>query len=211
MKLWLAFQLRPVLIVPIFMILLQGNGFTQDPCGNWHSKKVDKVYDNGITYFKKGNYLEAGQIMKSVINSEPGYVDAYYVLGLVNFKKANSNFKEAEKNFQKVLQLCPSYDIHTYYYLAEICYSSERFDSTIQYLTEFLKDEEKIKSDKDYNRASLLLNYSKFYLEMTLHHFDQGGGRYLFSRKWLRVFPHLKTNTCRRFHQTTKWRCLPGK
>jgi outer membrane protein OmpA-like peptidoglycan-associated protein/tetratricopeptide (TPR) repeat protein len=158
-----------ILILTIFVIVFQEQGFTQDPCGNWHSKKADKIYDNGISYFKKGNYLEAGQIMKSVINTEPGYVDAYYVLGLVNFKKAKSNFKEAEKNFQKVLQLCPSYDVHTYYYLAEICYSSEKYDSTIQYLTEFLKDDDRMKADKDYNRAASLLKYSKFWLEMSSH------------------------------------------
>lgn len=165
----LKYPLSRVLIWLNVIFLFNGLGYSQDPCGNWHSKKVDKIYDTGISYFKKGNYLEAGQIMKSVINSEPGYVDAYYVLGLVNFKKATSNFKEAEKNFQKVLQLCPSYDVHTYYYLAEICYSTEKYDSTIQYLTEFLKDDNKMKSDKDYNRAASLLKYSKFYLEMTRH------------------------------------------
>lgn len=162
-------HLRYILIILIVSILFHDRGFTQDPCGNYHNKKVDRLYDNGISYFKKGNYIEAGQIMKSVINSEPGYIDAYYVLGLVNFKKTNSNFKEAEKNFQKVLQLCPSYDIHAYYYLAEICYSAEKYDSTIQYLTEFLKDDDKIKSDKYYNRAASLLKYSKFYIEMTRH------------------------------------------
>jgi outer membrane protein OmpA-like peptidoglycan-associated protein/tetratricopeptide (TPR) repeat protein len=161
-------HIQSIIILGIAFLLPYINGFTQDPCGNWHSKKVDKLYDEGIAWFKKGNYLQAGQAMKNVINSESGYVDAYYVLGLVNFKKANSNFKEAEKNFQKVLQLCPSYDIHTYYYLAEICYSSERYDSTVQYLTEFLKDD-KIQQDKDYNRAVSLLKYSKFYIDMTLH------------------------------------------
>ena len=147
----------------IFPLIAPG----QDPCEIKHNKKIDKLYDNGISYFKKGNYLEASQYMKQVIHSEPGYIDAYDVLGLVNYKKANSNFREAEKNFQTVLQLCPSYDIHTYYYLAEICYSSDRYDSTIQYLNEFLKDGDSLKSDKDYARATALLKYSKFYLRMT--------------------------------------------
>ncbi len=141
----------------------------QDPCNQVHSKKTDKIYDEGISFYKKGNYTEAGRLMRTVVNDEPEYVDAYYVLGLVNFKKASSNFKEAEKNFQKVLQLCPSYDIYTYYYLAEICYSAERYDSTVQYLTEFMKDVDKIKSDKDYSRAADLLKYSKFYSEIIRH------------------------------------------
>ena len=78
-----------IFILFIASIVFQCNAYTQDPCGSYHSKKTDKLYDEGISYFKKGNYLEAGQLMKSVINSESGYVDAYYVLGLVNFKKAD--------------------------------------------------------------------------------------------------------------------------
>jgi outer membrane protein OmpA-like peptidoglycan-associated protein/tetratricopeptide (TPR) repeat protein len=138
-----------------------------DQCNNQYSKKVEKSYDEGISYFKKGNYTEASRIMKGVIGQEPDFVDAYYVLGLSCFKRANSNFKEAEKYFRKVAELCPSYNVYTYYYLAEITYGSERYDSTIRYLEIFLKDVDKIKSDKDYSRAVDLLKYSKFYLEMT--------------------------------------------
>ncbi|MCX6252107.1 MAG: OmpA family protein [Bacteroidetes bacterium] len=143
--------------------------FSQNPCENPRNKKIEKLYDEGTSAYKRGNFIEAGRIMKMVINAEPGFIDAYFVLGLSNFRKTNSNFKEAEKNFLKVLELCPGYDIHTYYYMGEICYGTERFDSTVMYLSEFLKNEEKMKSDKDYTRASEILKYSRFYLDM-IHH-----------------------------------------
>ena len=129
------------------------------------SDELQKVYDEGIGYFKRGNYTLAIQSMKQVLNSNPDFVDATYVTGLCWYRMANPNLKEAEKNFLRTVALCPSYDVNMYLYLGEIAYSFEQFDKTVQYLSEFLKDVDKIKSDEDYNRAVQLLDYSKFYLE----------------------------------------------
>ena len=136
------------------------------PCNKTFNKKVEKLYADGVGFFKKGNYGEALKTMKKVLGEEPDFTDAYFVSGLIHFKRYNSDFKEAEKNFLKVISLCPSYDPYVYYYLGEICYSSERFDSTVRYLSEFVKDVDKIKSDMDYDRAMDLLNYSNRYVEM---------------------------------------------
>ncbi|MDP1621724.1 MAG: OmpA family protein [Bacteroidales bacterium] len=138
-----------------------------DSCKVKLNKKADKAYKTGIDYFREGSYNLAGQQMRSVINSEPDCVDAYFVLGLVNFKKPDNNLKEAERNFRKVVELCPGYDVYTYYYLGEIHYGRENFDLAVKNLTEFLKDVDKIKNDKDYNRAADLLKYAAFYLELT--------------------------------------------
>ncbi|MCX6244015.1 MAG: OmpA family protein [Bacteroidetes bacterium] len=138
-----------------------------DSCNHKYNKKTEKSYDEGIGYFKRGNYTEASRIMKNIISQEPDFVDAYYVLGLSSFKKVNSNFKDAGKYFLKVIEICPSYNVYAYYYLAEICYGSEKYDSAVSYLEAFLKDVDKIKSDKDYSRAADLLKYSKFYLKLT--------------------------------------------
>ena len=137
-----------------------------DSCAHSYDKKIEKSYNEGMDFLKKGNYTEVITIMRSILNKEPEFTDAYYVLGLSYFKRSNSNFKEAEKNFLKVIGLCPSYNVYTYYYLAEICYGAEKYDSAMRYCEVFLKDVDKIKSDKDYSRAVDLLKYSKFYLQM---------------------------------------------
>ncbi|MDP4281997.1 MAG: OmpA family protein [Bacteroidota bacterium] len=107
--------------------------------------------------------------MKGILQQEPDFTDAWYVWGLVNFKKANSNFREAEKAFLKVIDLCPTYDVYAYYYLGEICYGAEKYDSAVRYLKIFLQDVSKIKTDEDYNRAISLVDYCKFYTEMLKH------------------------------------------
>ncbi|MCX6247285.1 MAG: OmpA family protein [Bacteroidetes bacterium] len=153
---------------PVFLLLfsMTAHAQTSDLCTRSYDKKIEKSYDEGIDFLKKGNYTEAARIMKGIIGKEPDFTDAYYVLGLSYFKRTNSNFKEAEKNFLKVVELCPSYNVYTYYYLAEISYGAEKYDSAIRYCDIFMKDVDKIKSDKDYSRAADLLKYSKFYQQM---------------------------------------------
>jgi outer membrane protein OmpA-like peptidoglycan-associated protein/tetratricopeptide (TPR) repeat protein len=138
-----------------------------DSCKVKLDKKTERIYQDGIDYLRKGSYNLAGQQMRNVVKIEPGCVDAYFVLGLVNFKKPDNNFRESEKNFRKVIELCPDYDVYAYFYLGEICYGQENFELASQYLTRFLKDVDKIKKDEDYNRAADLLKYSDFYLGMT--------------------------------------------
>jgi outer membrane protein OmpA-like peptidoglycan-associated protein/tetratricopeptide (TPR) repeat protein len=157
-----------ILLFFLFLFLsITTRSQTTDSCARSYDKKIEKTYNEGIDYFKKGNYTEAVRIMKGLVNKEPDFTDAWYVLGLSYFKRTNSNFREAEKNFLKVVELCPSYNVYAYYYLAEICYGSEKYDSAMRYCEFFLKDVDKIKSDKDYSRAVDLLKYSKFYLQMT--------------------------------------------
>jgi outer membrane protein OmpA-like peptidoglycan-associated protein/tetratricopeptide (TPR) repeat protein len=139
----------------------------QDPCKITLGKKADKLYQEGITWLRKGNYTQANLSMKGVVNDEPACADAWYVLGLVNVKKSNNNLKEAERCFLKTLELCPTYDIYASYYLGEIYYGKEQYEQAVKYLTVFLADVDKIKKDEDYNRAIELLNYSNFFLEIT--------------------------------------------
>ena len=157
------------LLFLLFSSIVIAERKSSDTCAKNFSKKAEKIYAEGINFFKKGNYTEATIRMKDVIREESDFVDAYYVLGLINFRKTNSNFKEARRNFLKVIDLCPDYDIDTYYYLGEISYGNEQYDSTVTYLNSFLSDVDKIKSDKNYTRAVDLLKYSKFYLEITSH------------------------------------------
>jgi outer membrane protein OmpA-like peptidoglycan-associated protein/tetratricopeptide (TPR) repeat protein len=137
-----------------------------DSCKIKLDKKTSKIYQDGIDYLKKGNYNLAGQQMRSVIKTEPACVDAYFVLGLANYKKQDYNFKEAEKNFRKVIELCPEYDVYAYLYLGEIYYGQENFEPALKNLNEFLRDVDKIRKDEDYNRAIDLVKYLKFYTDL---------------------------------------------
>jgi Tfp pilus assembly protein PilF len=94
----------PAIFMLIFLLVAPGTcAQATDLCTHSYDKKTEKSYNEGIDYFKRGNFTEASRIMKSIISQEPDFVDAYYVLGLSSFKKVNSNFKDAEKYFLKVI------------------------------------------------------------------------------------------------------------
>ncbi len=160
----------PLVFLLIFMIfhLLSANCIlAQDSCKVILGKKTEQTYREALDSFKRKNYAQASILLKNVLRSSPECVDAYYLLGLINVKRAEPNLKEAERNFKKVIELCPDYDIYSHYYLGEIYYGQENFELTVNHLDKFLKEVERIKSDEDYNRANDLLRYSKFYLEIT--------------------------------------------
>lgn len=148
------------------LLIVQLHGQETNPCSKVFNKKIEKQYNEGVDFFKKGNYSEALRVMRKITTDEPEFTDAWFVTGMIYFKRYNSNFKEAEKNFKQVIKLCPTYDPYVYFYLGEICYSQDRFDSTVLLLNEFVKDVDKIKSDQDYDRAIQLLNFSTRYTEM---------------------------------------------
>ncbi len=161
------------LIILLFCLLLvPSESFSAQPsdtCTGITDKKIRKMYDEGFDFFKKGKYSEAGIRMKNVLKLEPDYYEPYWILGYINYKRKNSNFKEAEKNFLKLIELCPSYNVYSYFYLAEINYGVEKYQEAVKYLNLFLADVDKVKSDEDYNRAESLLKYSKFYLDIIDH------------------------------------------
>ena len=138
-----------------------------DSCKIKLDKKTEKIYQEGIDFFKQKNYNLAGQQMRRVVSAEPLCVDGWFVLGMINVKNSNNNLKEAVKDFTRVIELCPGYDVYAYYYLGEIYYGQENFELAVKNLEIFLKDIEKIKKDEDYNRAIDLLKYSRFYVDMT--------------------------------------------
>ena len=134
----------------------------QDSCRTRLSKKTEKIYREGTEYLRRGSYNLAGQQMRAVLRDEPDCADAWFVLGLSNYKKQDNNFREAQRCFLNVEQLCPGYDHYLDYYLGEIYYSQDSFQQAARHLERFLADVDKIRTDADYNRASELFRYSAF-------------------------------------------------
>jgi len=155
------------LLTTLLLALVSLFSYAQDPCSVVLDKKTEQLFQEAVNFYKKGNYAQSAPMLKQVLNAEPECTDAHFLLGMIFFKRSNSNYQEAEKHFKAVVDKCPDYDVYAWYYLGEISYGQDRFGEAARYLNEFLKDVEKIKTDADYDRAEELLNYSRFYLEST--------------------------------------------
>lgn len=136
------------------------------PCPEYKNTRADKIYDKAIKAFRQRNYTEAIRQMNNVIDIEPDYVDAYYVLGLIYIKERRMNLKAAEENFMEVIKICPEYDVYAYYHLSRIAYGAQEYQAAYDYISIFLDDVDKIKTDEDYDEAIRLQDFSEFYIKM---------------------------------------------
>jgi len=155
-----------IFILGIFLSLnfpLQTQAQESDLCPEYKNNRANKVYDKAIKAFRQRTYSESIGLLNDVIDIEPDYVDAYYVLGLIYIKERRMNLAEARENFLKVVQVCPNYDVYAYYHLARIAYGAQDYEAAYDYISIFLDDVDKIKTDEDYEDAITLQDFSKFY------------------------------------------------
>jgi len=159
-------------IIPLFLLLLLLNfhqeSFTQtiESCPELSNKRADKQYDKAIKAYQQRNNSECIRYLNEVIDMEPNFVDAYFVMGLIYIEKSRPNLKAAKTSFENVIEICPTYDIYAYFYLAQIAYGSKDYSNSAKYINNFLEDVDLIKSDADYNEAVGILEYSNFFNQL---------------------------------------------
>lgn len=129
-------------------------------------KKQIKAFNKAINEYQIGNYPEAIRMLREIVFNNPEFVDAYYVLGLINLNLVSKNVTAAEKYFLKVVELCPSFEPYVYFYLGDIYYDQGKYDLAYKYLYPFCKNPDNVKNDEDYNHSNEMLKYSKFYSDL---------------------------------------------
>ncbi len=122
----------------------------ESECPKISNKKAEKTYAKAVYEYKAGNMGDAIKLLKEAVEEEPDFIDAYYLLGMINVDEKRLNIAAAEKYFSKVIGICPNYNPMTNYYLGDICFGEDKFDSAATFMGEFLKGAEKLKLSDDY-------------------------------------------------------------
>jgi tetratricopeptide (TPR) repeat protein len=68
---------------------------------------AEKYFEQGLTYANKGDYVEAIESYKKVIELKPDYADAYYNLGLTYYNQGD--YAEAIVSYKKAIELNPNF------------------------------------------------------------------------------------------------------
>lgn len=149
----------------VYFIMLILPAFAQDaqPCEPPGNRKAEKLVKQARDDIKERKFMPANAALKEAIEMEPDYADAYYLLGLINVKRIDYNVKAAETYLAKAIELCPQVDVYAYYYLGDIYFGAKKYYLAAKHFKEFLKDVDKIKSDKDYNDATEKYNTVRFF------------------------------------------------
>ncbi|MCD4731501.1 MAG: hypothetical protein K8R74_12930, partial [Bacteroidales bacterium] len=118
--------LLTVSIMGSIFLCIPGYNYAQSEadCPDYTNSRADKIYDKAIRSFRQRTYSESIYLLNDVIDIEPDYVDAYFVLGLIYIKESRMNLKAARENFIIVIEICPRYDVYAYYHLARIAYGA---------------------------------------------------------------------------------------
>lgn len=138
----------------------------QEPCENPANSKAEKVFEKALRAYRQYDYSESIRLLYEVIDIEPDYTDAHFMLGLIYIDDRRMNLNEASKNFKLVIDRCPQYDVYAYYHLARIAYGAKEYEDASRYIGVFLEDVDQIRTDADYNEAVAIETYAKFYAEV---------------------------------------------
>ncbi len=158
----------PILTVILLLFCGPWSLSAQDSsCASSENKKINKLFNEVQDLYKKKNLADAYSLCKKISEEEPEFAPAWFMMGMINVKRSIPNYSAAEINFKKSVELCPEYDPYAYFYLGEIAYSDQKFEDAVTYLNLFMKDVDKVKSDKDYDRAESILRFCSNYQDLT--------------------------------------------
>lgn len=147
-------------ILLLFLLASASLAVAQDPCEGTTSKKAKKCYNEAMEALRDRKSSVAINHLVEALEYDEEYGDALWRLGQLYYNKKRG--QEAETFLKQLLAQCPTYNTEAYYMLGSIYFGREEYSKAVPYLEEFLKDVEKIKSDRDYDDASYLLDQAKF-------------------------------------------------
>lgn len=136
-----------------------------------------KLYNKAYV-LPKSRYKEALNLLNKAINIKGNYVDAHYKIAEIMYNQANklaeSNkdsskikdcYYKAEKEFLRVIELCPLYNYsNSFYYLADLYYKQKDFEPAKQFLETFM--EHNSEGSEFYESASKMLDHLNEYFDL---------------------------------------------
>lgn len=153
-------MINKFIIFILFFFPLIVFGGEKDLCVT-KNKKAQKIYEQALEYLAQNNKQMAINTLKQAIIEEPAFVEAFYTLGgiyyqdaekifkkkeegkVVNaseFKKADKNWKEATKNFEKVISICAAYEnFMAVYYVGYYNYNFKNYKVARENLSLFVQ------------------------------------------------------------------------
>lgn len=145
---------------------------------------IEITKQNAVKLFEQARntpshkYREAIKLYNNCISIQKNYVDAYYYLAEIYYKKAiiepfdttDTKNKEnfyllAEFNFLKVVELCPSFNYYkSFYYLGEFYYTAREFEKAKGFLETYL--DHNSENSENYNQVMLMTRNIDYYLKL---------------------------------------------
>jgi outer membrane protein OmpA-like peptidoglycan-associated protein/tetratricopeptide (TPR) repeat protein len=174
-----ALLLKPIVFfVFAFCFVNTQNSFAQrGDCKEIKNQEAIKFYQEaqGKPAYK---FKEAISTLEKAIELEPDYVDAYFLYAELYYTNTNKMFqdtffvnkddvhyKNAEKGFQKVIALCPSFNYYiSHFYLGQFYFHIREYVKAEKHLSTYISHNSG--KEEHYQEAKDMYSKVKFYLQM---------------------------------------------
>ncbi|MBN2236310.1 MAG: OmpA family protein, partial [Bacteroidales bacterium] len=157
----LFFRTNGLAFLLFFLPLLvesQSCDFTPD-------KRAKSQYSQAMLYLSKGQISPASSALSELIQNYPLFAKAYLSYGILILQDYYSETSQAERYFNKALEICSDSSHLAYLYLGKIHFGQHNFVKTIEDLEHFLAKPELV-NRKDLNEAENYLAYAKTSAEL---------------------------------------------
>ena len=141
-------------MIVLLVMTVQSLFAQNENCEEITNKKAIKLYEEAagkISTGLKSERSEAYILLKKAVEMEPEFVDAFYLMAEYNYNMANKASQDileaqnierytsqAQKYFQEVINLCPSFSSYkAYYYVGEYYYDMKDYANAKQFLSSF--------------------------------------------------------------------------
>jgi tetratricopeptide (TPR) repeat protein len=101
------------------------------------TKHVEDLYLESDQAIKNGNFLEAKNLLETILSEEPNYSQAHNSLGWL-YRTQFDDYETAENHFLAAIRFCPEYP-HPYWNYVYLLTDTERFGELEKLLQQCLK------------------------------------------------------------------------
>ncbi len=159
-----------IVLFVVFLTVFQiGKAQKTSPCELEIDKKAQRLYDKGRDAAKEGENAKATEYYKEAIEIQDDWAAPYYQLGMQIARKIEKQPAELEQlssdallYFEKVIQLCPGYNMELYFQMGKMYFDTRRYDKAIASFEKFLEDVDRI-NPKEKEIAENLIPYAEVY------------------------------------------------
>ncbi len=150
----------PILFLCLFLLMPFLMVSQENPCKGTANRKARKHYEKAIKALREKRSVQAIDYLVEALENDDEYADALWRLGQTYYNR--QRYREAENELKQLVAICPAYNAEAYYLLARIVYGREEYNKAVSYLEAFLKDPDRIRSDKDYENGIYMLDQARF-------------------------------------------------
>ena len=159
-------------IILMAVLFSCAKGIAQENCEPTQSKKVQKILDR-VYSAEKHTSDEIESMLQEAVAEDDDCLSCIFGLARIQYQLAterNQSYDSALRNFDKVINQCPTFHSDAFYYAGIISYGNQDFENALDYFESFLTFNQELgKSSRDYEvkekDVAMVLPEIRFYVD----------------------------------------------